>query len=70
MTSHFQSYMSTLNRVHLGMLIDDYGLAARLSQSRASLIQNPLTGRCYSLRPVSVPAPATVSVQAAIQAAA
>jgi hypothetical protein len=63
MTPHYQSYMSTFNRVQLGMLIDDFALAARLSQSRASLIQNPLTGRCYSLRAAPEAAPAVVPTQ-------
>ena len=63
MTPHYQSYMSTFNRVQLGMLIDDYALAARLSQSRASLIQNPLTGRCYSLRSAPATEPVAVPIQ-------
>lgn len=47
MASHFQNYVSNLNRVRLAELIDHHELQGRIDKARPSLIVNPLTSVIY-----------------------
>ena len=53
MTTHYQTYMSTLNRVRLAELIDFYAMESRLQQAKPSLVVHPLTRQFYPLAATS-----------------
>lgn len=48
MASHFQNYVTNLNRVRLSEMIDHYAIQSRAVRLQPSLIFNPVTSRCYS----------------------
>ena len=50
MASHFQNYVTTLNRIRLSEMIDHYAIQYRAVRLQPSLVFNPVTNRCYKRR--------------------